>query len=152
MPRALAVSPDRRKFRRIDKSREREPGARCLYVCTAWNRESHTRACVCVCACVRAMPQLASYLRAIGCRAAISSDRITARLANGPGLPAVRAVLFLSALFSSIFPIPPLVSVTTITLIIALRLTVASAERRSAARGIFNFRLKNASVINRSDI
>ena len=40
---------------------------------------------------VRAMPQLASYLRAIGCRAAISSDRITARLANGPGLPAAPA-------------------------------------------------------------
>jgi len=40
---------------------------------------------------IRAMPQLASYLRAIGCRAAISSDRITARLANGPGLPAVPA-------------------------------------------------------------
>jgi len=37
------------------------------------------------------MPQLASYLRAIGCRAAISSDRITARLANGPGLPAAPA-------------------------------------------------------------
>lgn len=43
-----------------------------------------------ICIYLRAMPQLASYLRAIGCRAAISSDRITARLANGPGLPAPR--------------------------------------------------------------
>lgn len=42
----------------------------------------------CVCTCNAA--QLASYLRAIGCRAAISSDRITARLANGPGLPTPR--------------------------------------------------------------
>jgi len=67
---------------------------------------------------IRAMPQLASYLRAIGCRATISSDRITARLGNGPGLPDPRCTflpLFLN------FPDTPLVSVTTITLIIALR-------------------------------
>lgn len=98
------------------------------------------------------MPQLASYLRAIGCRAAISSDRITARLANGPGLsPAPRAVLFLRPLFLN-FPDTPLVSVTTITLIIALRRTVPGASAEHQRRRIFNFRLKNASVINRSDI
>lgn len=68
------MNPDRRKFRRIDKSRERRPA--CV---RGFGR-----------VCIRAMPQLASYLRAIGCRAAISSDRITARLANGPGLPAPR--------------------------------------------------------------
>jgi len=97
-----------------------------------------------------AMPQLASYLRAIGCRATISSDRITARLANGPGLSVPRCTflpLFLN------FPDTPLVSVTTITLIIALRRTVPSRLPNCCGSvGNFNFRIKNANVINHLDI
>lgn len=123
MPRALAVNPDRRKFCRIDKSRERE------LACVRGFEG----------VCIRAMPQLASYLRAIGCRAAISSDRITARLANGPGLPAPRGT-FPPSSFPQFSRYSSLVSVTTITLIIALRRTVPS-RLPSCCSSVGNFQL-----------
>lgn len=75
MPSALAVSTDRGSSAELINPRA-VLACVCMYMCVCM----HTYLC--------AMPQLASYLGAIGCRAAISSDRITARLANGPGLPA----------------------------------------------------------------
>jgi len=118
------------------------PGDCLLYACGA---RARARVCVCVCVCARAsaMPQLASYLRAIGCRAAISSDRITARLANGPGLPVPRGTFPLRPLFLN-FPDTPLVSVTTITLIIALRLRAVPSRLRR--RRIFDSRLESARL------